>query len=280
MLKHVALVGLLAGVGALVPREAQEAKLVNLARTSLARVEASEVNGERPMDCPYYGVLNAFDGGQNRIGGLPYPYWLASASGEAWVRVRFDEPVQVASLIVLDGPWAVARLTCEDGRVVLLGEGEVAPEGEDGPEERRGVGLGAIPPRVGQGDRQWNPARPVESVLEVELAFRSAEPMALRVDEILVLGQAPTGLEYQVSLPRVELTPRTAALVADAAFLDWLAPLLKDKPRRTRETASHWIHTYQIEGVPVMRVTVHKTTGERTVETLAPGAPLSEDSAD
>jgi hypothetical protein len=81
---------------------AQATAEFNLANTSLATVSGSPVNGNRPIDNPYYGVLNLFDEGTHFINGLNYDYWLgeAPAPNPQWVEVRFSAPVTVTSLQV------------------------------------------------------------------------------------------------------------------------------------------------------------------------------------
>ena len=45
---------------------------INLCRTSLVSVAASSVNGSRPLNNIYYGIRNAFDGGENLINNINY----------------------------------------------------------------------------------------------------------------------------------------------------------------------------------------------------------------
>src|SRR5690349_6138815 len=64
---------------------------LNLARTSLATVSASSVNGRRALDNEFYGIQKAFDdGGMKGDNGINYNYWMAEA-GEfrPWVIVQF-----------------------------------------------------------------------------------------------------------------------------------------------------------------------------------------------
>ena len=78
---------------------------VNLARTSLASVSASSVNGGRGLDNVYYGVLNAFDDGSNWHKEINYTYWLSSPGDlQPWVEVSFDIPVDISAVVVEGGP--------------------------------------------------------------------------------------------------------------------------------------------------------------------------------
>src|SRR5687768_6548216 len=72
---------------------------INLARTSIAAVSASSVNGTRAMDNRFYGVVNAFDDGNNWHDNINYSYWLANHGGNAVADVYFDVPVTVKSVI-------------------------------------------------------------------------------------------------------------------------------------------------------------------------------------
>src|SRR6185503_9684694 len=66
---------------------------INLARTSLASVDASSTNGPREMENPYYGVLNAFDDGENWIDNHNYTYWESHLEEQPYIDVHFDVPV-------------------------------------------------------------------------------------------------------------------------------------------------------------------------------------------
>lgn len=259
------------GAAALMPQAEQgsQRELINLGRTSLASVDASGVNGGRSLSSPHYGVLNAFDDGENRIDGLPYSSWLDHPGNDSRVQVRFDRPVTVVALKILRSPPVSARLKRSNGEVLLL---------PGTPPARAAVGdkdalLGALLLSLDQLDRDLPLPAPLSEVLEVELIFPVGESVG-SVEEILILGHVPPGSAYTVGLPRIELTPRNVGLMADEAFLDWLQAALREKPKRIEESATHWIHTFALEGVPVMRVSIDKRTGERAVTRLAPGAPL------
>src|SRR6185503_18719226 len=74
-------------------------KPINLGRTSLTAIDASSVNAERGIDNFWYGALNAFDDGYNRVD-RHCTYWLTASEDRAWVELYFDAPVTVTSIRV------------------------------------------------------------------------------------------------------------------------------------------------------------------------------------
>jgi len=166
------------------------AKPVNLARTSLAAVSASSVNGGRALDDRFYGALKLFDEDADRT----YPYWLTNGEPRPWVEIRFDTPVTVAALEVEGGGAWTARFRFDSG-------GE---EGVDG---------GRLPkPRAG--------------VRSVRFTFAPEKGGPLKVHELRVLGFAGRGVEYRAGLPRVRLTKEHAVAVARARYRAWKEELL------------------------------------------------------
>lgn len=222
---------------------------INLARTSLAAVEASSVNGARAMDNPYYGVVNAFDNGTNRYEDLPYTYWLAG-SGVVTADVGFDVPATVAAVEVEGWEEYSARLTAVDGS-----ETEVR-------------GKGRVPLR--------HPARQVRSVrftFESPPPLPGMSPRLVQVEEIRILGWFPEGAGFRVERPRAVASRHNLDLAAQETFQAWLAAALKAEPSDVRETAEAMIYTYEIEGVPVFRVALDKYDSARTVDKLSPTRP-------
>jgi len=73
--------------------------LVNVARRCPAVVYASGVNGGGDVDNPFYGVRNAFDGGQHVLNGINYSSWLGDETPQ-WVRIRFLARVTVEQIVV------------------------------------------------------------------------------------------------------------------------------------------------------------------------------------
>ena len=65
---------------------------------------ASGVNGGRPLDNDFYGVLNLFDGGQNIINNINYDYWLPGTPSQPWVYVRLPSPALVREVALTVSP--------------------------------------------------------------------------------------------------------------------------------------------------------------------------------
>jgi hypothetical protein len=180
---------------------------INLARTSLAAVSASSVNGDRPLDSPYYGVLNLFDEGTNRHNGTAYPYWLSNCESRPWVEVRFDRPVTIAAIEVGRGPAFLGRLIMEKG-----GE-QAIPESKD----------------------RYKLPTPRSGVRAVRITFEMEQsPLPKGVHELRILGYAPAGAEFRVERPRVVLTRAHVKAVAQERFREWKEKLLG----KTRETVT------------------------------------------
>jgi hypothetical protein len=74
--------------------------LVNLGMLEGTKITASSVNGARAVDDAYYGALNLFDGGENRINNLNYTTWLTDTEPRHWLRLQFDVPMEVDSIML------------------------------------------------------------------------------------------------------------------------------------------------------------------------------------
>jgi hypothetical protein len=153
---------------------------INLARTSLACVTASSVNGSRPLDNVYYGVLNAFDDGVNWCEGINYTYWLSGEYTPPRVEVTFDVPVQLSAVIVESKyPFAVTLYdaNCQEQYV---------------------------PPSLHA--KEFGP--PIEGVKRVRITIsdqvqQKGEEYAKVVYEIRLLGQPLEKIAYTVDRPRL-----------------------------------------------------------------------------
>jgi len=73
---------------------------VNLGMLEGTKISASSVNGNREIDNPYYGAFNLFDGGENRINNLNYTSWLTDSEPRHWVKLQFDSPMEVDSIML------------------------------------------------------------------------------------------------------------------------------------------------------------------------------------
>ena len=72
------------------------------------------------MDNVFYGVVNAFDGGANRIRNINYTYWLPDNEPSPWVEVAFEAPVTVTAIYADGSPPFTATLTFQNGRTSTL----------------------------------------------------------------------------------------------------------------------------------------------------------------
>jgi hypothetical protein len=78
----------------------QATPLVNLGMLEGTKVSASSVNGDRKVDDQYYGALNLFDGGENQINNINYTSWLTDNEPRHWVKLQFEAPVEVYSIML------------------------------------------------------------------------------------------------------------------------------------------------------------------------------------
>ena len=76
------------------------APAVNLGMLEGTKISASSVNGNRGVDDPYYGALNLFDGGEHRINNINYTSWLTDNEPRHWVKLEFEAPVEVDSIMI------------------------------------------------------------------------------------------------------------------------------------------------------------------------------------
>lgn len=148
---------------------------INLARTSLAYVRATSVNGGRGQDNKFYGVRNAFDDGRNWHNGINYTYWLSDPGDlSPSIEVRFDTPVSVTSIVVERGPGFTAMIVNERGREIHY------------------------PPAADV----LILAEPAGDVRRIRLSFESsAQPV--KVHEVRILGGMPEGSSFDASRPRL-----------------------------------------------------------------------------
>lgn len=72
----------------------------NLAKLNDTFVDASSVNGGRPLDNVFYGALNLFDGGDNVVNNINYTYWMSDSAPRHWIKLRFGAPVEVRSILL------------------------------------------------------------------------------------------------------------------------------------------------------------------------------------
>jgi hypothetical protein len=212
---------------------------INLCRTSLASVTASSVNGSRSLNNIYYGILNAFDGGENWINNINYTYWLAMG-GAGFVEVYFDYPVSLTSISVEGAPPFITRISFPDG-----GEEQYA-----------------------QVSEQLDFETPVHGVTRVRLTFEQ-DTGNLRVNEIQIFGFISPGVEYNIGTPRLFITARNAEVMAGSAYHDWIDMFLPySNTPKIKEKQDKFIFTYQKETMDILQITINKYTGEVATDEL------------
>lgn len=219
---------------------------INLGRTSLAALNCSSVNGSRGLANKYYGIPNAFDDGQNKLGDMTYTYWLASYETVPWAEVSFDVPVAITSISVDGGtPFSTQMFTS-------LGAEWDEPE----------------------SNSQLVLAEPRRSVSKVRLNFRGGG--RFQVNEIRILGTVPPGVKYEVMTPRVLMTKENARDITREFFYQWQQNLGACGEPEITEDGDQLIATYYHLNprFPMFRTVMNRKTGEIKSEGLADVAPL------
>ncbi len=167
----------------------------NLARTDLATVQASSVNGDRLQSNCFYGVANAFDDGKTWINKINYTWWLSGPERFPWIEVTFSAPVTIVSIVVEGGPPYSARVFPVDG-----GEHDYPTAGE-----------------------VLNLPHPLHAVTRVRLNFyrRTSETQApVSVAEVRLLGFPPTDTHLEIRTPKVGPPRERAVIPAPAGAED------------------------------------------------------------
>ena len=258
---------------------------INLARTSLAAVDASSVNGLREMDNPYYGVVNAFDDGEHWINGINYTSWMPNLEAGPYIDVQFDAPVMVTAIEakVPSGTSLTASLEHANGDVTSLGSPKAeAPEAEI--PVVPATGAHPLPSTAPFAIARFGPPTPAVTRIplsEPELEVRSmrvhfAGGKNLEVHELRVLGFPPEGVACETRPPRISATERNAQLSGNAALERWKTALFEDLTPEVVEHDDAFVVTYMksagpgSSGKPICRVSVSKTTGRATMEPLVP----------
>ncbi|MCI0557261.1 MAG: hypothetical protein MN733_02110 [Nitrososphaera sp.] len=228
--------------------ETTSTQVINLGRTSLAAVTASSVNGGRSMDNIFYGILNAFDGGNNWHNHINYTQWLSDyGAAGTYAEVEFDDPMTVTSIVTESAPPFSVRLIDAEGIEEVYNA---------------------------KDSLTLNP--PARNIRRVRLTFENNSEGVVRVNEIQIMGLVPPGTNYEVRSPRTVPSRRNSDLMADEVFSTWLYPYLTTKRHTTQETEDKIIYTYYLEDVPVLRVTINKQDGSKRVERFSRDNPLKE----
>ncbi len=74
--------------------------VINLCRLKNTEVSAGSVNGNRPLNNPYYGALNLFDGGVNKFKGFNYTTWKSNKDANHWVKIKFPGPISLHKVMI------------------------------------------------------------------------------------------------------------------------------------------------------------------------------------
>lgn len=239
-----------------------EGRPINLGRTRLASVSASSVNGRRSLADPYYGIRNAFDDGDHRIGDIQYSYWMSGNEARPWIEVRFEEPVVVESIAADIG-----------SRFPAMG----AAVGYPGLAERKegSASFRAKVLYVGGGEENFPPSEekldleePRAGVVGVRLTF---EQTLLKVHDVRVMGHAPRGEPVEATLPRLELNATEALVTAREHFARWSKELLETSSEDIEETAEGGWNVVFLQGRTLLLRVGIDSRGEATVE---PGVEL------
>jgi hypothetical protein len=174
---------------------ARPQEAINLGKLRNTVVDASSVNGGRALDNEFYGLQNLFDGGKNVINGINYTYWLSDSATRHWIKLRFDAPVEIRSIMLEFN----AKTTLRGAVPIALAEADRSATHELAsrrPEEfaidvtRRADGEGVVQKLASvpvTGFRVFYPLeKPLPDVIELTLIFPG--PSMIEVAEIEVMG--------------------------------------------------------------------------------------------
>ena len=198
------------------------AKPINLARTNLASVNASSVNGGRTLSNRYHGVLNCFDAGTNWHNGINYTSWTSDGEPEAWVEVRFDVPVIVHAVEVDGGPPHRVRLFFDAG-----------------------------------GEEIADLRTPKPGVRAVRVSFNGDRIRT--VNEIRVLGHPPDGVDVKEQAPRILLDRAQALAMARERYEEWRHATLVMVRERVERVDDGWTVVFHRDDLELYRVHVEES---------------------
>ena len=164
--------------------------LIDISRLSITHVSASSVNGNRQLNDEFYGVLNLFDNGNNYIKGINYSYWFSDAESQHWVKLSFDKPVMINSVVVeTTGKRRPKEYSLDFSQI-------------SGDSKNTIKYLESIPIK---GLRTVNELkRPIINVSEIQINFPG--PEAVEISEIRVLGKVLDDIEPTLQVPKIGLS--------------------------------------------------------------------------
>ena len=158
--------------------------LIDISRLSITHVSASSVNGNRQLNDEFYGVLNLFDNGNNYIKGINYSYWFSDAESQHWVKLSFDKPVMINSVVV-------ETTGNRRPKEYSLDFAQISGESRNTIKYFESIPI--------KGLRTINELKsPIINVSEIQINFPG--PEAVEISEIRVLGKVLDGID-QTSQP-------------------------------------------------------------------------------
>ena len=190
------------------------------------------MNGQRQLNDRCYGILNAFDGGNNWINNINYHYWLGDYNASPTVTVKFIKPVSLDSIAVEGGRPFNTTLTFVKG-------GEEAFE---------------------QVDQKLKFKRIIHGVTSVTLAFQ--KNYKNQINEIKIIGFPPAGVNYKVGKPGMLINQRNAEIIAKSKLSEWQGQLFQNVFNRKESTEDSFIYIFSKNGQDLYKVVVDKDSGK------------------
>lgn len=165
-------------------------ELVDLSRLSITHVTASSINGDRPLDNEYYGILNLFDNGNNYIKGINYDYWLSDSESLHWIKLSFDKPVIVSSVIV-------ETTGQRRPKEYSLDFNQISGESKNTVRYFESITIRGL-------RTVYELKKPITNVSEIQINFPG--PEAIEISEIRVLGKALDDIDLTRQGPNIGLS--------------------------------------------------------------------------
>ena len=165
-------------------------KLIDLSRLSITHVTASSINGDRPLDNEYYGILNVFDDGNNYIKGINYNYWLSDTESQHWIKLSFDKPVLVNSVIV-------ETTGQRRPKEYSLDFNQVSAESKNTIRYFESIPIKGL-------RTVYELKNPITNVSEIQINFPG--PEAIEISEIRVFGKVLGDIDLTPQIPKIGLS--------------------------------------------------------------------------
>lgn len=246
---------------------------INLGRTSLATVNASSVNGSRSLSNPYYGVLNLFDNGENRINGINYDCWLSDGgSAHQWVELIFATPVKITSIDVDSDRIEAAKQHRKADEEALKNElvaSSIIPKYYE--EVPFSVQVESVADTVQtyqgeDGKLIFDPS--IQGVSRVKILFYpkpSKESNLVKIYEIKILGHRPS-VPFEERKPKIQLSDDNVMKSSHEEFLGWLHSIDTEATYRIESQGDSKVVIYSLDGTDIFQSRIDQTgtvQGER-----------------